>query len=109
MSTSKSKSGKVATVEAVANMERTEMQSQIRAALDAKVKDLNLAPTVEHARRMIRTLLREAAKIALSGGCPPQAFAGMAYESLVKEAHEADDGKVVDALFTFVHKHEAQA
>lgn len=88
-------------VEDAVNMERTEMQPIIRAALVEQLKGMNLTPTVEHARRLMRVLLREAAKIGLTGGCPPNAFAGMAYESLVKEAHGAEDGGIVDAIFTF--------
>lgn len=102
----KSKSPKI---EEAVQMERTEMQPLVRAALVTKVEELHLAPTVEHARRLMRVLLREAAKIGLTGGCPPNAFAGMAYESLVKEAASANDGEIVNAVFTFVHKSESQS
>ena len=90
-------------------MEREAMQPVVRAALDKVVGEMNMVPNIAHARRMMRVLMREAAKIGLSGGCPPQAFAGLAYECLVKEAQGMDDGQMVSPLLKFTDPDAAQA
>lgn len=96
-------------VEEKKNMERAEMQEPLHKAISEAIAELNLLPTVDHARRLIRCLMREAAKIALVGGAPPQAFAGLAFESIIKESNGTDDGKVVESPFSFTVKGKAEA
>lgn len=68
------------------NFERADIQGPLNDAIKRKIGEIGLAPTSDHVRRTIRSVLRIGAKIALENGCSPSSFAEMCTESFSKEA-----------------------
>jgi len=66
-------------------MRRVELQDIIDTALAGVYQANSIKLHFDHKRRLARVLLRCAARLAMSCGCPPLAFAGMALQCYMEE------------------------
>jgi hypothetical protein len=71
-------------------MERKDLQPLITKAITEALNAAEVPPDQDHIRRVVRVLLRQAARVAINHGCPINAFLGLAHDAFKTETGEKE-------------------